>query len=463
VFAAPVSAADGSDSVGALLACSDGSFFDLTHNVSLLVKGGPPVSSLVFSAALSGVPPKSTAGLLYGAGAGDPNVYQYACTLGASGPGCTATAVATLPWSDTQVLTAFTVASNATGGVSASVWVSGASGTAVFQLPVAAAAAAAGPPWLVLPGLGANASSYSVTLDLVALGNTSALTLLDASSGAVVAWDWVTEVAQGWGAPIDGPVTALAYSPDGTLYIGNDVCLNIRFTNGTYSRIDGPAGTCVPCLLRTPSCWNRPLDPLTLAPAAHTHTHTHTHTLAPPPPHPDAGLPAANITSLAIDTRTLVETPPRNPLTPRVWIGTATGAILFDPTVDPADDVNAAGPALYYGAVRRQQLMEAEERARQAAAGASAAAATGSDAAPLLLPHSQRWRFFLGPRYLPVSTADTLSTPVLTRGLACVGDSTFLLSGSAGVGALTAELWTLAQKASLMETLQVRRDSRTLF
>jgi hypothetical protein len=157
-----------------------------------------------------------------------------------------------------------------------------------------------------------------------------------------------------------------------------------------------------------------------------------------PTPYPTAGLPAADIVSLAIDTRTLVETPPRNPQTPRVWIGTATGAILFDPSVDPADDVNAAGPALYYGAVRRQQRLPP------------------SDAGvPLLIPHAQRWRFFLGPRYLPVSPADTLLTPVPARGIACVGNTTFLLSGTAGVGALTAELWTLARKASLMEELQV--------
>jgi hypothetical protein len=115
---------------------------------------------------------------------------------------------------------------------------------------------------------------------------------------------------------------------------------------------------------------------------------------------------------------------------PRVWIGTSVGAILFDPAVDPSDDVNAAGPALYFGSAR-------------------------SGAAPLLLPHAQRWRFFLGPRYLPVTPTDTLSTPIPTNGLACVGDTAYTLSGSAGVGALTAELWTLAQKAALMEAQQV--------
>lgn len=193
---------------------------------------------------------------------------------------------------------------------------------------------------------------------------------------------------------VDSPITALVYGPDGTLYIGNAVCLNLRFPNGTYARIDGPAG-----------------------------------------------LPAANITSLALDTRTLVETPPRDPSLPRIWIGTLTGAILFDPSVDPADDVNAAGPALYYGAVRQQQALEAAGLAR--------------GGAPLELPHAQRWRFFLGPRYLPVNPADTLSTPVPSGGIACAGNTAAIISGSSGVGVLNAQLWTLAQKAAWMEALQV--------
>jgi hypothetical protein len=239
VFAAPITATDGTETVGAMLACSDGSLFDLTHNVALPVKGGP-ASSLVFGTALAGV-----TAVFFAAGATDSTLYQLSCSLVASGPvGCTAAAVASLPWGPTssaQALTAFTAAGNASGSVT--VWVSSDSSTVVYQIPVAPTpSAASAVPWLVLAGLGANASAYSGSLGVVALGNSSALTLLDAATGGVVGWDWVTDVDAGWGAPIDSPVTALAFGPDGTLYIGNTVCLNIRYTNGTYSRIDGPAG-----------------------------------------------------------------------------------------------------------------------------------------------------------------------------------------------------------------------------
>jgi hypothetical protein len=236
----------------------------------------------------------------------------------------------------------------------------------------------------------------------MALGNDTALTLVDATSGTVIDWDWVTNVAEGWGAPIDSPITALAYGPDGTLYIGNAVCLNIRFVNGSYARIDGPAG-----------------------------------------------LPAANITSLSIDTSALAEVPARNLLLPRVWIGTTTGAILFDPSVDPAADVNAAGPAIYYGALRRSKAMKA-------------VFLRGTVAAPAILPHNQRWRFLRGPRYLPVTPAATLATPVASHGIVCIGNSAYVLSSVAGVAVLTAELWTLARKAAWMETLQVGMETQNL-
>ena len=379
----------GNASADIIVACSEGGLYDLTRGIPLAWIGGPSGAQWVFSATHG-----SAASPLFAASASDSNLYEVACDVGA----CTATAVGALPWalgSSVQALVAFP-AGNAT-----SVWVSGDAGTAALLVSPAQAdrRGALAAPWLYLPGVAANASAYSMALGVVALGNDTALTILDAASGALLAWDWVTDPVEGWGAPIDDSITALAYGPDGTLFIGNDICLNLRFANGSYARIDGPAG-----------------------------------------------LPIANITSLAIDARTLVETPPHDPALPRVWIGSTMGAVLFDPSVDPLDDVNAAGPALYYGAVRR------------AAALSKAARSGGNADAPAVLPHAQRWRYFAGPRYLPVTPSDTLSTPVPPRGIVSVGDATAILSGGAGVAVLRAELWTLAQKAAWIEALQPAFD-----
>jgi hypothetical protein len=238
---ATISDTGGSYIPAALLSCTDDTLYDLTHDVSLAVIGGPRVSTLVFGSVLTNAP-----GSIFAASIVDSILYQFACALSAN-PSCTASAVATLPWGNTSKVQSILVVP-IPENMLVNVWASTGTDTAIFQLPVAGTPVfesegrRLSSPWLELPGLGANTSAFSATLGVVALGNESALTLLDATTGAVVVWDWVTDVAQGWGAPIDSPVTALAFAPDGTLYIGNAVCLNIRFVNGTYARIDGPAG-----------------------------------------------------------------------------------------------------------------------------------------------------------------------------------------------------------------------------
>lgn len=398
VFAARVG-----DSDDALILCPDqGALYDLTRSVFLPIAGASWPATGVGWGWIGGSPreiaPSCPAGALFLVEPVNGTIFQIACE--ASSSACTARPVGAVPTSASP-LRAMSVFMTETNETMASLWVSGDHGTFVFSVSCSPTRQPSTlSPSLALTGVGANASSYSAALGLVALGNDTALSILDAFTGALVTWDWVTDVDEGWGAPVDGPISALAFGPDGTLYIGNAVCLNLRFANGTYSRIDGAAG-----------------------------------------------LPAANITSIAIDTRTLAETPPRDPTLPRVWIGTLSGAILFDPAVQPADDVNAAGPALYFSAVRRQQALEAAGRPIQ-----------GSE--PLVLPHAQRWRVFRGPRYLTVTPEDTLSTPVPTGGVACVGNSAYVRTATAGVAILEAEQWTLAKKAAWMEALQVGEDRR---
>lgn len=175
-----------------LVACTEGGFFDLTANVSLEWTG-PPGQGWIFSA---GSAPHI--GSLYASSSLDNILYDVVCAI----PTCTFSAVGSLPWEPGTHVHAITTYPS---GNATAVWVSGDAGTAAFLVPLASHRRAGADPlitsWLSFPGLSANATAYSDSLGLIALGNWTALTLLDSDTGALVAWDWVTDVDQGWGAP----------------------------------------------------------------------------------------------------------------------------------------------------------------------------------------------------------------------------------------------------------------------
>jgi hypothetical protein len=85
------------------------------------------------------------------------------------------------------------------------------------------------------------AVAYSPSSQLIASGNSLKLTLIN-QSNLVVRWDWVTNLDTQVGGVYDGPITSLAFDVSGNLYVGTTVCLNVLFTNGTVTRIDGVGG-----------------------------------------------------------------------------------------------------------------------------------------------------------------------------------------------------------------------------
>jgi hypothetical protein len=146
-----------------------------------------------------------------------------------------------------------------------------------------------------LLGAGATTTAFSITAlavhydtDMVAAGSHDKIWLLN-SDGVVQRWEWCTAIdgpEAGSGGVLDGPVTALAFTDNGDLYVGNDIALNIRWaSSGVWSRVSG-----------------------------------------------DMGLPMGNITALAVDVRS-----PLNRAAQR-WIGTSRGLAIWstDPNADPA-------------------------------------------------------------------------------------------------------------------------------
>lgn len=132
---------------------------------------------------------------------------------------------------------------------------------------------------------------------------------------------------------------------------------------------------------------------------------------------PLEGLCMNNITSLSVDV-----TGPsagRGAGTRRLWIGTTAGVVLFDPLAPPST--------------------------------ATVAPTTiQPDGASLSVSPSQRWRYLSGPRWLPASPQDTMASNV-TRVLQG-GDGSTLVISSTGLSILHSQSWTLAQKASYMES-----------
>ena len=240
-----------------------------------------------------------------------------------------------------------------------SVWVTGTGGTAAWDVdgvsPWDAAAAAQllfAVPW------GATAIAHSTVLREVTLGNATKVTHLDdAPPAAVRRWEWVTDIPSGAGGPYDDAVTSLAYDDDGTLYVGNPTALNVRSPTGAVTRLAR-----------------------------------------------DEGLPWGNITALAIVAGT-----------PRLWIGTTRGVILYDPS-----------------------------------APLSAAAAA---------PGAARWRYFYGPRYLLAASPTDVFAASEVSALSIDGNETHVASALGGVSVLESQAWTLSAKAAAYEAA-IPRHSR---
>lgn len=105
------------------------------------------------------------------------------------------------------------------------------------------------------------------------------------AAATLTRWEWVTDVSNGAGAPVDDAITSLAFDANGVLYIGNPTCLNIRQLNNSFSRISGLQG-----------------------------------------------LPYNNITSIDVQA----DADGSNGVAAIVWIGTRMGFIRYDTGGDPA-------------------------------------------------------------------------------------------------------------------------------
>lgn len=239
------------------------------------------------------------------------------------------------------------------------------------------------------PAVQASAFAFSPKLQQLAYGNDTGLVLMNASSLVQIRFEWVANIAQGWGGPVDDVITALLYSPTGWLYIANPTCLNIAFPNKTFIRVDGLGG-----------------------------------------------LPVANLTSLALDTRYDSLLPPRS--SPRIWLGSTQGLILFDPEASSwwGGDAPTTTTTAVLG----------PDGASQAGTGTPR-----SGTGPVQLPQEPRWRYFNGARYFPCDTKDSFSgSSVSGGGILPIGNTTYVL-GPSGVTALDVVTWTLADKAAWME------------
>lgn len=400
-----------------------------------------------------------------------------------------------------------------TGAVGRFMWLSGSNGTQALLLPASGAAATT-----VYRDSSSSyaALAYSSAKQEIALGNASKLVLLDASSASTATasaaiqfplrrWLWVTNISTGAGGELDDVITALVYddtplpappatevflfdaaaagagagfaaagpfdfgmpgsagaggagsgfSGNGTLYIGNPTALNIMYPDGTVARIDGMGG-----------------------------------------------LPWGNITSIAVTQGPAGEATPGGD-SRLVVIGTTMGVAIYDPygtaTVQNGpygawgQYPYAAAPPVVVGSGGNgngRQLHSAgglrsggkrAGRNGQRSSGVGAAATTAAAAAtPVSLYYQPAWRYLLGPRWLPCTPADTLSSVVRPKGVLAVPASVAAAAGlhlpvgrasemqlgapsasagvivavtDAGASVLQTQMWHVADKATLMEAL----------
>ncbi len=73
-------------------------------------------------------------------------------------------------------------------------------------------------------------------------GNDQHMYHWDAASVSLIRQDWVTIVATGAGGVYADTIRDMVFAPDGTLFVATRSALNVRWVNGTVSRVDGLGG-----------------------------------------------------------------------------------------------------------------------------------------------------------------------------------------------------------------------------
>lgn len=209
----------------------------------------------------------------------------------------------------------------------------------------------------------------------------------DATTGRLLRKEWVTIISTGAGGVYADSVWAMVFSPDGTLFVATHTAVNVRWTNGTVSRVDGLGG-----------------------------------------------LPMTNLTSIALGT-TLTT------------------------------DAHTAGLPFGVGDVSYQLVVGSTQGLATVQVGGVPGA---SQSPPIALtPPSlwSNWRYFNGPRYLPTHSAAENATGNAVFAVAGgaaqaanAGSRGVLVATDGGVAVLQPVLWTLAEKAAAMETVQARHN-----
>lgn len=306
--------------------------------------------------------------------------------------------------------------SSITSGISNTwtLWIGGTNGTSAYDVTFLPSTTQSFLIYSTVDSL--SAVAYSPAARLVALGNGTKLALLNASdvNFPLLRWEWVTYVPEAVGGVIDDVITSLAFDdvpagPNGNnpnagpiLYIGNPTSLNIGLFHS----------------LTLSSNYSSYLSPVYVRVAGVD------------------GLPYNNITSLTIDTSSIVGEK-NDPFAPRrVYIGTLAGVILFDPTT-----------TVEYGNIYRRSKVRIDS----------------NDNNTIIVPYQQRFRYFAGGRWLPVTATDPVGSQILLNGLVSFPSyalPSFITNSNGGVFVLTIHgiaflnsyTYTLQQKAMEMET-----------
>ena len=168
-------------------------------------------------------------------------IHRVSCVLDRSDSACTTRATIAVSLGELQ----------ATAATVSAVWLASMQG--LFRHCDGAQTAAR----LLVDGVAAVAASGR---GLVAAGNSERLWLLDEESGAVVRWEWVSDVPSGqggvvgdairtlaWGAPVpyggsDGLQSDGGSSSLSCLFVGTQSCINVRDASGAFLRVDADDG-----------------------------------------------------------------------------------------------------------------------------------------------------------------------------------------------------------------------------
>lgn len=496
-FTSFVGTADGV--TAALLVCSDGRIHNAINPARVYSPSVPVDGSFTF-VGVSGTDATTAV-----AASDSGSLFTMAC----AGSSCALSRISSHAAGGISDIITFTTA------VGRFVWLTGSNGTQALLLPAAGGAATT-----VYRDAASSyaALAYSAAKQEVALGNASKLLLLDASLASSAPnpsavqfplrrWLWVTNITSGAGGEIDDIITVLAYddtllppptasafgslsfgaegfdgastvpgpfdmfgfggaagagsgySGNGTLYIGNPTALNILYPDGTVARIDGMGG-----------------------------------------------LPWGNITSIAVAQGPQEATPGAD--SRLIILGTTMGVAIYDPYGTPTVQNGpygawgqypyAAAPPVVGGSAAanvprtlheastgtgglRRGGKKAQRRRSPHSAGAQESEATAASASPATLYYQPAWRYMFGPRWLPCTPSDTLSSVVRRRGVLAIPASAAAASGGvhlpvgraselqlgapsstaglivtltdAGAALLQTQMWHVADKATLMEAL----------